>query len=282
MSIKLIKIKKILTMTTIFIFIVFIVAILSSSLNKPKKVMASLKIVSSSSIASSSQAISSSSLISVPSVNPSNYNRIKTLQEASKINSDTVGWLYAPGTTLNLPIVQTKNNNYYLKKSIYKNYAWKGWPFADFNDVFDPLPKNLIIYGHNMGDGDLFGQLKKFKTLSFLNSNPVLYFSTSSEECYWKIFAVYITDTNFNYIQTNFKNDEKFMSFIFKNKVRSLFNTSVDVVASDSILTLSTCTYEFHDARFVVMARLVRTGESQSVTPATVNPKPLSPHNKAT
>jgi sortase B len=275
----LVKIKRFLPVTVIFIMTACIVAILISSLNKPKNIKTSLENVSSSSISSSSKE-SSSDIISVPSVNPNNYSRIKTLQEALSINSDTIGWLYVPGTTLNLPIVQTKNNDYYLKKSIYKNYAWKGWPFADFRDVWSPLPKNLIIYGHNMGDGDLFGELKKFTNLSFLNSNPILYFSTPSKKYYWKIFAVYITDKNFNYIQTNFKDNEEFLSFIFKNKARSLFNTSVDVAASDSILTLSTCTYEFHEAYFVVMARLIRPGETQLVAVATVNPKPLSPHNK--
>jgi SrtB family sortase len=280
------NLKKLIAQKTTLLIIILIVNIAVFSVflllifNNPKVVKNSLKITSSSDILSkSSRSVWS---IPAPTDNKTIYTSIKTLQDAININSLTVGWLYVQGTTINLPILQKKedtNNEYYLKANIYNKYAWKGWPFVDFRDTMSPIPKNLIIYGHNMGDGDLFGQLMKYKALSFLNSNPIIYFGTTSEQYSFKIFAAYITDVNFNYIQTDFKNDAEFTDFISKNKARTLFNTNVDVAASDTILTLSTCTYEFKDARFVVMARRVRADESTTVAPATINPKPHSAHN---
>jgi sortase B len=274
--------------TLLVIVLVLIVAIVSVFLIlifiKPKVVKTTIKFVPTSAFLKS---ILNNSAISIPAPieNKSIYTSIKTLQDAININSATVGWLYVQNTTINLPIVQKKedtDNEYYLHTDIYKNSRKKGWPFVDYHDNFNPLPKNLIIYGHNMGDGDLFGQLKYYKALSFLNSNPIIYFNTTSEQYCFKIFAVYVIDTNFDYIQTDFKDDNDFLNFISKNKSRSLFNTNVDVVASDTILTLSTCTYDFHDARFVVMARRVKADESLLVVPAAINPKPHSPHNKTT
>lgn len=201
------------------------------------------------------------------------------IAKAKQKNKDTVGWLRVTGTTLNRAIVQTSDNNYYLKHDFNKNDYWKGWPFADFRNKFNPLPRNLILYGHNMGDGTLFGELKSYDELSFLNQNPIIYFSTDKGDFQYKIFAVYITDTNFYYIKTDFKDNADFSDFISKIRARSLYNSSVDVKASDKILTLSTCTYEFKEARFVVQARLVRPGEYLWTPPATYNNNALSPHN---
>lgn len=200
---------------------------------------------------------------------------------ANKKNPDVVGWLTVPGTNLDMPIVHSTNNTYYLKHNLEKQSYWKGWPFLDYRNDADNLGRNSIIYGHNMGDGDLFGQLEQFRKLDFLNQHPVLYFGTGSADRYWKIFAVYTTDVNFYYIQTDFANDNDFASLVTKMRAQSLFNTTVDVLPSDQILTLSTCTYDFKDARFAIEARLVRPGESYAVANASNNPNPVSPHHKA-
>lgn len=207
-------------------------------------------------------------------------SKLAQLLAARNQNPDVVGWLTVPGTSLDLPVVHTADNKYYLKHDINHNPYWKGWPFMDFRNTVQPFSRNTVIYGHNMGDGTVFGELKKYKDINFLNANPVLYFGTEQQDYYWKIFSVYITDTNLNYIQTDFTGDNDYTGFLTRMKRQSLFNTSVDITASDDILTLSTCTYEFKpDARFVVQARLVRPGEDLSVVPATVNPNPLSPHH---
>lgn len=204
-------------------------------------------------------------------------------EAAKKINSDTVGWLFVPGTTIDLPVTQYSDNKYYLKHGLNKQYKWKGNPFLDHRNTLEPMTRNLIVYGHNMGDGDLFGQLKNYRSLSYLKQHPVFYFSDGDTGYYWKIFAVFITDVNFYYIQTDFKNNADFASLLSKMQSRSFFKASFDVVPSDTILTFSTCTYEFKNARFVVVARKLRENQQESLFDGidyTVNPNPVGPHGK--
>lgn len=218
-------------------------------------------------------AVSSRVTVLVP-----NYSQ--NIADAKKNNPDTIGWLNVPNTSLNMAVVQTKDNAYYLKHNFKKDGYWRGWPFLDYRDkLTDAATRHLIIYGHNMGDGLLFGQLKKYKDINYLNKNPVIYFSTQQGNYQWKIFSVYVTDVNFYYIRTNFSSDNDFGGFIKELRTHSLYNTTVDVTPQDTILTFSTCTYEFKDARFVIHARRVRPGEGLTVSPATNNPNPASPHN---
>ncbi|MFT9077787.1 class B sortase [Ethanoligenens sp.] len=221
---------------------------------------------------------SSISAMSAPSAPlPSKKADILSAQQK---NSDVIGWLTVPGTDLDMPIVHTADNSYYLTHNLEKQTYKKGQPFLDYRNDPENLGHNSIIYGHNMGDGQLFGELKQFKDLNFLNQHPVLYFGTADTDRYWKIFAVYTTDVNFYYINTDFPTDNDFSNLVDRMRAQSLFNTNVDVAPTDKILTLSTCTYEFTDARFVIEARLVRPGESYDVAPAVDNPAPASPHHK--
>ncbi|ADU25889.1 class B sortase [Ethanoligenens harbinense] len=224
----------------------------------------------------------SSSIASVSSApTPPIPSKKADILAAQQKNSDVVGWLTVPGTSLDMPIVHTTDNSYYLTHNLDKQTYKKGWPFLDYRNDAENLDRNSIIYGHNMGDGTLFGELKQFENLDFLNQHPVLYFGTADADRYWKIFAVYITDVNFYYINTSFPTDNDFTSLVSQMRAQSLFNTNVSVSSTDKILTLSTCTYEFENARFVIEARLVQPGESYDVTPATENPNPTSPHHKA-
>lgn len=228
--------------------------------------------------------VSSSQAAASSTPEPAKY---QLLMNARSENSEAVGWLTVPGTTLDLPIVQHKADTYdtffYLTHNLNQVYAKTGWPFLDARDDAEVFSKNNVIYGHNMNDGLIFGQLMKYKSLEFLNQNPVIYYGNDKTDAYWKIFACFITDTNLNYIQTDFATDTQYASFIDQIKAQSLFNTQVDVTPQDKILTLSTCTYEFKvdgdNARFAVMARLVRSGESLVTAPAVKNPNPASAHH---
>ncbi|MGN1117887.1 MAG: class B sortase, partial [Acutalibacteraceae bacterium] len=103
----------------------------------------------------------------------------------------------------------------------------------------------------------------------------------------WKVIAAFIINTKasddngyiFNYIFTKMESDEEFMTYIKFLKERSLYDTGVDILPSDKILTLSTCTKDFDDARFVVVARLIRPGETEDVNTsiAKVNESPRYP-----
>lgn len=208
----------------------------------------------------------------------------KTLLEN---NHDTKGFIIVPGTDIYYPVVQTSNNEYYLTHDFYKNTNRYGCPFIDFNDIINPMSKNIVIYGHNMKDNLMFADLLKYKSLSFYKSTSVITFNTIYSNIKWKVFAVFITNTDpskgdvFNYNITSFATAEEFSSFLTQVKHRSLINTNVDVSPNEDILTLSTCAYDFTPTqtteRFVVMARPLRSGESLSQDSATLNLIPQMP-----
>ena len=120
----------------------------------------------------------------------------------------------------------------------------------------------------------MFGQLPSFHYLNFCKSTPYIHYSTGSEEMTWKVFAVFYTEESFNYI-TSDPGASGLQYIINEAKARSLHDFAVDVNSSDKILTLSTCTRAYgktNKQRFVVMARLMRPGET--ITEVNITPNP--------
>ncbi|MGN0468135.1 MAG: class B sortase [Acutalibacteraceae bacterium] len=189
------------------------------------------------------------------------------------INNDFVGYLSADGVNLNLPIVQTDNDDKYLSKNFYGKTTKYGCPFVTHLNNITELDKNTVIFGHHMNDGTVFGALDAYKSIDGFKKAPVITFNTLYNDYKWKVIAAFITnayekdDNNyvFQYYFTSLSTEESFSAFLNELAQRSLYNTGVDVQASDKLLTLSTCSHEFEDARFVVVARLVRSGESEEV-----------------
>ena len=204
-------------------------------------------------------------------------------------NQDFVGYISADGINPNLPVVQTNNNDTYLKKNFYGSTTKYGCPFVDYlnNMSYNHLDMNTVIYGHHMNNGTIFGALDKYKTITGYKKAPVISFNTLYKDYQWKIIAVFITnghskdDNNylFPYTFTNLSSASKMSAYLSEIAQRSLYDTGVDVLPSDKLLTLSTCSHEFEDARLVVVARLVRPGESATVdtSKVVVNSKPRYP-----
>ena len=138
-----------------------------------------------------------------------------------------------------------------------------------------------------MTDDLIFGRLEEYTTIKGFKSAPIIEFDTMYKDYKWKIFAVFITNADkehdngyvFNYIFTNVRSDSDFEEYIEQLDQRKLYTTGVDIKPSDKILTLSTCSYEFHNARLVVVARMVRQGEEAYVntSQAKMNPSPRYP-----
>lgn len=199
-------------------------------------------------------------------------------------NQDVKGWIEITGTQLRGPVVQSGDNDYYLHNNFMKQRNICGALFLDYRCRIEPqsLSKNTIIYGHYVNNGTMFGSLFGYKNLDYYKQNPVINFSTIYDAYQWKIFSVMIVDSllergdAFPYLTTQFANDESFMAWVEQVQRRSMYNTSVDVRADDDILTLSTCTYEFDDARLVVVARKVRAGEDPTVNVSSAENNPIT------
>ena len=202
-------------------------------------------------------------------------------------NQDFVGYLSAPGVGLNLPVVQTSDDKKYLEKNFYKQNTKYGCPFVTHLNNITPLDQNTVIFGHHMNNGTIFGALDKYKTIDGFKKAPLITFNTLYHDYSWKVIAAFVTnaytkDDNgyiFPYYFTQLSSYSNFASYLNELSQRSLYDTGVDVLPTDRILTLSTCSHEFTDARFVVVARLVRPGESTKVdvSKATVNQNPRYP-----
>ena len=208
-------------------------------------------------------------------------------------NPETVGWLNVPNTQTHNPVVKTTDNDKYLTTNFEGESSRYGAIFADMNNTFAKGPllsTNTILYGHHMRDGQMMGELKKYRELDFYKENPVVEFTTiySPKVTRWKVFSVFVinadpSDDNgnvFNYMKNEFSTQSEFNEFLQNCYQRSIITTPVqDVTESDKILTLSTCIYDFNNARLVVVARMVRDGESESVdtSSAVYNPDPVYP-----
>ena len=190
-------------------------------------------------------------------------------------NDDLRGWISIPGFDINLPIAQGTNNTYYLKKDIYGKYTTYGVPFFDYRMTdFVNLHKNNVVYGHNMRYDDLiFGMLENYRFIEAgFQKAPVIECNTIYGDFTWFVYAVFISNSKeehdngyvfpYNFIDVS---DAKFEKYIEEIDNRKLYTTGVDIQPTDKILTLSTCSYDFEDARLVVVARLRRDGESVAI-----------------
>lgn len=187
-------------------------------------------------------------------------------------NDDLRGWITISGFDINLPIAQGTNNSYYLKKDIYGKYTSYGVPFFDYRMTdFKNLHKNTVVYGHNMRHDDyIFGMLENYRFIDEgFKKAPVIECNTIYGDFTWFVYAVFITNSSesqdngylfpYNFIDVS---DSKFAAYIEEIDKRKLYTTGVDINETDKILTLSTCCYDFDEARLVVVARLRREGES--------------------
>ncbi len=164
-------------------------------------------------------------------------------KELKERNNDTVAWIQVGGTNINYPVVQTKDNSYYLTHSFDKKYTDAGWVFMDYRNDSNNFGKNTIIYAHARKDRTMFGSLKNILTNDWYKdkNNHIIKLSTETENTLWQVFSVYHINTETYYITTSFKSDNDYKDFIktIKNRTALYFNTNV--TEKDKILTLSTC-----------------------------------------
>ncbi len=201
-------------------------------------------------------------------------------------NSDIRAWISIPGTDIDYPVCQTDNNDYYLDRDFDKKYSAFGTLFFDCeNNVL--TSQNLTIYGHSLKNSQMFTNIKRYSNINYYKKHPIIQLITPEGLAEYKVFAAMVMNAIpehdngylFPFTQTDFERQRDFINWKNEAIQRSVIITSVDVIPSDRILTLSTCAYTFDNERFVVMARQVREGESNTVDVdgASRNPNPRYP-----
>ncbi|MCH5251267.1 MAG: class B sortase [Lachnospiraceae bacterium] len=183
-------------------------------------------------------------------------------EELYSINSDLVGWLSIEGTDIDYPVVQNEDDEYYLSHDFYGNEDKYGCLFVKSFVSIDPLNTNVIIYGHSMKDGSMFGSLDEYKSEKFYKQHPKISFDTLYDEGTYDVIAIFETQVYeeeedlFKYYQFYNANTEEEFSYFYDNiKELSIYDTGVTAQFADTFITLSTCSYHTEEGRFVVVAK---------------------------
>ena len=193
---------------------------------------------------------------------PDVLDEYKTLYEKNK---KLIGWLKIDDTIIDYPVMQTSNNEYYLDHNFNQEYDKNGSLFLDCDCRVYPVSTNLIIYGHHMKSGQMFGLLQKYAKESYGKEHALIQFDSIYEKATYQVMYVFRSqvysedDLVFKYYQfINANSEEEFNSYMEEMEAMSLYDTGVTASYGDSLLTLSTCDHSQEDGRFVVVAKRIK------------------------
>lgn len=172
------------------------------------------------------------------------------------INPDIVGWIYSEGTPINYPIVQGTDNSYYLKHLYTGEYNGAGSIFLDSRNSSDFSDRHIVVYGHHIQNGSMFSSLTGYKKQDYYEAHPILYLMTPENNYEIEVFAGYVASVKDDAWQITFDSEESFQAWIGRAIEKSTFSSNITPAVTDRIITLSTCSYEFDNARYVLVGRI--------------------------
>lgn len=203
-------------------------------------------------------------------------------------NKDYIGWLKIDNTYVDYPVMMDPGetpegdplygpeanvpNSYYLDHSWDRSYFRDGAIYMDCKDTFDGSDRdqseNLVIYGHNMANGTMFGSVRRYRQdYNFFYDSPFVELSNLYKDYGYVIFAFLITPGSYNatdFVYWNMEEldtKEEFDSYVQHCRANQMLDTGVDVQYGDQLLTLSTCYADYDNSRFIIVARRLREGE---------------------
>ncbi|MBQ0037076.1 MAG: class B sortase [Clostridiales bacterium] len=167
-------------------------------------------------------------------------------------NSDIVAWLYGADTGLDYPIVQGSDNEYYLHRLLDGSVNDNGTLFMDCECSADFSMPNTLIYGHNMRSGNMFGRLTDYKDPAYYKAHPYLYLMTPEQTYRVDLLAGCVVNDDADIYSFDLSADtvEAYMA-------DSDFTAKAEYSDAYRLVTLSTCSYEYDNARFVVLGQLI-------------------------
>ena len=172
-------------------------------------------------------------------------------------NPDIVAWLYSADTPINYPVVQSDDNNYYLRRLTDGSYNSNGTLFVDFRDAPDFSGFNTIIYGHRMKSKAMFGTLPGYLEQEYYEEHPVMYLLTPDASYKLELVSSFILRSDSD-IYDPMESDEAKNAFLDKMASDSTFKSETEYSVNDRFVCLSTCTYEFENARLMVVGKLIK------------------------
>lgn len=180
-------------------------------------------------------------------------------------NRSIIGWIKIDDTKIDYPVMQTVNNQYYLKHNFDQKEDANGCIFLDTNCDVILGCTNYIVYGHHMKSGKMFGSLVKYANKDFYEKHKEINFDTIYEKGTYQVMYVFRShvfneeEIAFKYYQfINANSETEFNSAMNEMKSMSLYDTGINAYYGDQLLTLSTCDYQEQNGRFVVVAKRVK------------------------
>lgn len=194
-------------------------------------------------------------------VDPKQFTGVVDWKALKKVNPDVQGWLYQKGTVINYPVVQGTDNDTYLHTRFDKQWSGGGTLFVDCRMEKDFKGFNSIIYGHHMKDGSMFRSIRGYtKEDGYYDKHKTLELATPHGNYHLVVFSAFITKaTDEDPYKMTYGEAEK-QAYIDRAWERSelpITRDSVDVTKNDRLVTLSTCAYDYEEARYIVMCKMV-------------------------
>lgn len=172
------------------------------------------------------------------------------------VNDDVVGWVYIEGTEINYPIVQGEDNRQYISTLIDGKYNSAGSIFMDYRNTPDFSDPHTILYGHNLKNGAMFNGITLYRNQSYYDAHPFGLIITPQKRYQFEIVSAYVASLADPAWQLEFVEDADALQWLEDSMEHAPFVSRYTPGLGDRILTLSTCTYEFDDARFVLVGVL--------------------------
>lgn len=172
-----------------------------------------------------------------------------------KDNEDIVGWIYSENTPINYPIVQSHDNDYYLRRLLDGSYNIAGSIFMDYRNSCDFSDLNTIIYGHNLKNETMFGTLKEYRNQDYYDKHPKIYIASPDNRYVIDLVAGYETDISDEIYEIPETNSE--LEVLYEKIIKlSNFKTNISFDEGDRLLTLSTCSGGPKISRYVLIGKL--------------------------
>ena len=175
-----------------------------------------------------------------------------------KVNPDVIAWIKIPALDISYPVVQGKDNYYYLHHMFDGQENKNGSIFVDYHNQPDFSDKNTIVYGHNMKNGSMFGTLDRYQDQSLYQEYPCFYIYMPGSMLEYQIISCYAGRNGSAGYTYSFPEPEDFQKFVDTVLAYSGYDTGVIITDSDHIVTLSTCVNTDRNYRYLVHGKLVQ------------------------
>ena len=171
-------------------------------------------------------------------------------------NPDVVAWIYCPDTPINYPVVQSTDNDYYLRRLLDGSKNSSGTLFLDYRNAADLTDWNSVIYGHNMKNESMFGTLPNYSAPAYAREHPVIYLLTPERNYAIRLLAGFVTAADDELYNALSAREAEQAQLLEQWLAASDFDAGIVPAAEDRLVTLSTCSYAYQDARYVLIGIL--------------------------